>query len=586
MASNIFEYIIEQENAYKTNTVTLVDGWDWNMYDHVQKTFLYKNSKYTTGADDGSRPFKNIILPIAKLAYRAEGFDVKDIELYVDNKDDYDKSFIVKKYHKRWAPKKKIDAFIDAIVTTQFDYGGALVKKLSDGVELVPFQRLAFCDQTNIVGSPLAELHSMTYDEMIEMKGVWYDDVIDEVIEYSTSEKQNTQSKGNLKSKTTGKNCAVYEVRGYFPTSWLEDNAGTQQYDDYTEYSYQLHVVSFVNSDTSHGGVCLYKGKAKNPYKFLGRGGEAERIHGRALNRGGVEELFEPQIWINYSAIQLKEMLDAASLMILQTSNPAITNTNVVKDMEHGTVLDNAGQPITQVQFQPINETAFRNSINEWEALARATGSASESSLGVTPTSGTPFALEQLKTQNGLQEHTYQQGIIAEFVAEIYREWIIPMMAKDLARGDEWLDTFSLDDMQAIADSVVENHFADQLKKKLLAGEYFTMDEATQYKSIAKQMFFKNNKKFIKIMDGEIKNIPIAIQVNIAGKQSYLSQMTDKLSNVFKTVIQNPDVLKIPQFAKIFNQILESSGMSAVDFETMNVTEAIPEVQQEQLATA
>lgn len=570
MATNIFDYITEQENLYKTNRIPLTDGWEWNMYDHVRKSFMYKNSKYTTGNDDGTRPYKNIILPIAKLAYRSEGFDVKDIELYVNNPELYYKSFVLKKYHYRWSQKKHIDRFIDTVVTTSFDYGGVLTKKTRDTIEVIPFQQLAFCDQTDIMSGAIGEKHMYSIEDLQDMKGVWDTEAIEEAIEYSTDDRANTQLMGDTKAKTPGKYVEVYEVHGMFPETWLNDDEG-ETYLDASKYSRQMWVVvkNIKGDNGDKKGLVLFKAPEREVrYKFMGRGGPAEKIHGRALNRGGIEELFEPQVWVNYSEIQLKEMMDVASLMILNTQDASFGTKNNIKDLSQGEILS-SDAPVTQVNLQPINETSFYNNINAWEALARATGSASESSLAVTPTAGTPFALEQLKTQNGLQEHDYQRGIIADFIGEIYQDWVIPMMSKDIVKGDKWMDEMSLEEMQYVAEHVVDNEFNSRLKQALIDGKLPTAEEVQSFKKLAKDIFMKDNKKFIEIFKDEMKSLPMDIRINVAGKQSYLAQMTDKLSNVFRQVISNPQVLQIPAFAKIFNEILESSGISPVDFSTM-----------------
>lgn len=574
MASNIYDYITEQEASYKASSVPITDGYSWSMYDHVKKTTLYKNSKYTTGADDGSRPYKNIIKPIAKLAYRSEGFDVKDIEIYIDNADEYYKSFLLKKFHDRWAIKKQIDSLIDQIVNTAFDYGGVLVKKTRDSVEVVNFQNLAFCDQTDIISGAIGELHEMTVEDLQEMRGIWNDDAIDMLISQSKDERGTTQA--NTKAKTPSKYCEVYEVRGMFPKTWMNDEnakAEDMEYLDEHEYERQVHIVAFGRGANlaEKKGINLFK--AFDPeirYKFMGRGGKAEKIPGRALNCGGYEELFEPQVWVNYSAIQLKEMLDVASLMIIQTSDTGYATKNNLKDLEQGEIMTHSpNEPATQLNFQVVNEAAFNNNIAAWEALAKTTGSASDPLLGITPSSGTPFALEQLKTQNALQEHEYQRGINATFVNELYMDWILPLVVKDVMKGDKWMDSLSLEEMQSVVENVIDNEYLGRFKKDLLKGKLHTPEEKESIKSFAKQVFMKDNRKFLEILKNEMRNLPMNVKVNVAGKQSYLAQMTDKLSNIFRQVIANPQILQIPQFAKIFNQILESSGISPVDFTTM-----------------
>src|SRR3990167_6021098 len=128
---------------------SVIENWEWSFREHVRLTVLYKNSQFDTGKSD-DKPFKNIIRPILNLQYRAEGFDVKDIVFYVNDKENYYKSFLVKKKFEKWARENHLDTFIDELVESYVDFGGVLVKKLQ-GVrpEIVPLQSIAFCDQTD-----------------------------------------------------------------------------------------------------------------------------------------------------------------------------------------------------------------------------------------------------------------------------------------------------------------------------------------------------------------------------------------------------------------------------------------------------
>lgn len=302
--SNPYDLIKRETANYKTTQVPLADGWEWNMHDHVRRSFLYKNSKFSKGADDGTRPFKNIIRPILNVAYRSEGFDVKDIVPFVNDPKNYYKSFLVKKFHPKWARENDIDTFIDELVESYVDYGLALVKNVNNvRPEVVPLQRLAFCDQTDILSGPICELHHYTPDQLSEMKGKWYDSEIDQAIIQCSTTKTVPLANDN-KAQTPSKYIEVYELHGTFPDSWLNKTEGESDSDEIS-YSKQIHIITFYPSaDGNKNGICLYKGKERDErYKAIKR----DPIFGRACGFGGVEELFEPQVWTNYSELQLKE---------------------------------------------------------------------------------------------------------------------------------------------------------------------------------------------------------------------------------------------------------------------------------------
>ena len=127
---DIFNFIKSEETAYKL-PVNIAENYDWSMQEHISKTIHYKNSRYVKGVNDGSRPYKNIIRPILNLAYRAEGFDLKDIVLFVNDIKIYFKSFLIKKFHEKWARENQMDTFIDNVVESYVDYGGTFVKNFN-----------------------------------------------------------------------------------------------------------------------------------------------------------------------------------------------------------------------------------------------------------------------------------------------------------------------------------------------------------------------------------------------------------------------------------------------------------------------
>lgn len=575
-SKNIYDYITTEEEAFKL-PITVMEGYDWNLYDHVRKTILYKNSTYTTGKDD-NKPFKNIIRPILNLAYRAEGFDVKDIQLFVNSAKNYYKSFLIKKYHEKWARENNIDTFIDEMVESYVDFGGALVKDVNDiRPEVVPWPRIAFVDQTDILSGPIAEKHFYSPDQLKEMSSKGWGNTkngatgtIDEVITLSENYKRDQKASGK-QSKTPGRYIEVYEVHGMFPKSWLQKDGEDYSEDDASKYTRQIYICTFYRDENGDKqGITLFKGPEKElPYKLVLR----DKIYGRALGIGGAEELFEPQVWTNYDVIRIKDMLDIASKVIFQTTDEAFANRNKTNNLDNGEILVVAeNKNITQINTQPVNINLFENSIKEWEAHAQQMGSANESIMGESPTSGTPFKLQELVTAESHSLHEYRKGKLATFLDEIYRDWEIPNITREISKGQEFLAELDLDELQSVAESLATCEANKMVKAALLEGKMMSQVQIDENKNFIKEIFNKGgNKKFLEIFKDEMKDAPVSVFVNIAGKQKDLAGRTDKLVNILRQIIAAPQMLQDPVFAKLFNQIIEASGLEPVDFTSMKI---------------
>ncbi len=576
--NSIYDYIRSEETNY-SHPVKIVENWEWNMKEHIATTILYKNSTYITGKDD-NKPFKNIIRPILNLQYRAEGFDVKDIELYVNSQKNYYKSFLIKKYHEKWAREHAIDTFIDELVESYVDFGGTLVKKTKNSVpEVIAMSSIAFCDQTDILSGPICIRHSYSPDKLKDMEDVgWGDEKNGATISVSDlitiACKQNEEKavdpvKGRT-AKTPGKYIEIYELHGNMPKKFLDDDA--EEY----EYVNQFQIVAFYKGEKDNFvGCTLYaKKEDESPFKLLLR----DKISGRALGLGGAEELFEPQVWVNYDVIQRKEMLDFASKVILQTDDQSFSNRNKLSDMDNGEIAVVAeGKKLSQIDTFPRNMNLFDRSVVEWEQHAQQMGSAQDAIMGEQPKSGTPFRLQELVTSESHSLHEYRKGKIATFLDEVYQDWIIPYIAKEVANEQEFLAELTLREMQEIRESIALNLAEHFIKKQILSGKMIIPEEVETIKENAKTEFMRlGNKRFIKILAKELKDSPISVKVNIAGKQEYLSQKVDKLVNVFRQIISAPQILQQAPMAELFNQIIESSGLSPIDFSGMK---AIPQVQ-------
>lgn len=569
--NTIFDYITTQEALYKL-PIQLVGNWKWSMKDHIETTVLYTNSQLKTGKGD-YKPVKNITKPILNLQHRTEDIELKDVELYVDDPAYYHLSFLVKKYHDDvFAVENDLDTFFDELNVSRIDLGAGLSKKLDKPCpEVVQLQSIVFCDQTDILSGPIGIKHFYSPDQLMDMAKVGWGNTangasatLEQTITLSREEKKENQN-GTL-SQTPGRYIEVYEVHGSFPVRFLEpDNQSGL-------FSKQLHIVCFYNKvNGEKGQITLFRAEeTEDRFKIIKR----DSVYGRALGFGGAEELFEAQVWTNYDMIRMQNMLDAAAVTILKSTDPALKakHPGGLKNMKNLEILDlEEGKDISQVDTFPRNMALFEKSVAEWEAHAQQMGAANDAIMGENPSSGTPFKLQELVTQESHGLHEYRRGQYAKHLEEIYRDWIIPHIKKEITKGAQFLSELSLEELQYVTDCVVTTEANNRVKEAVLNGETPTKEEADLLKQVIRDEFQKKgNKHFIEILKGEFKDVPLAVKVSVAGKSKNLAQMTDKVVNIFRFAFSNPQgfaqTMQIPGMAKSFNQILEYSGLSQVDF--------------------
>lgn len=550
----IFDFIVKEIAKYN-KPVEIEEGWDWNMKEHLRRSFLYLNSQFEEENSNRTlRPFKNIVLPILNIQFRTEGFDVKDIELYVDNADEYFKSLLVRKYHITWALAEKIDTFIDEMVESFGTYGGVLVRKNKKArPEVVDLRTLAFCNQHNILANPFGIMHEMSFSELRDKadRFGWGNEGSDIDIEGLIA-----------LVKKEDKDCVkVYEVHGNMPVEWLseEDIVGISKKD-----VPQIQVVAeYKNEEGNKAGVTLFRKRMpKLPFKFHKR----DDIKNRAVGRGGVEELFEAQTWTNWDEIKIREMLDSASKNVMFSDDPSIKSRNNLNDVENNEILSvQEGRTIQQINTYPRNLQVFNDSVDRFWQHAQLVGAGPDALLGEEPTAGTPFKSYEAQQIEGKGLHKHRQGKLATFMDEIYRDWILPYFETEVCKEQNFMEELSVDELQMVVESVVAKK-TNAFKVQMILGLQEVDEELV---SLYEQKFRddamkKGNKWFFKILKDEMKGLSVSVMTNIAGKQKNLGLLTDKLVNVVRQYMASPQLLQDPVAGKLMNTILESSGLDPI----------------------
>lgn len=571
LPKNIYQFVLSEEAQF-THPID-VHGWNWSMKDHIQTTFYYKHGRLLNGNDDDT-PVKNIIRPLLNVQYRAEDIDVKDIVLYVDDPDSYHLSFLVKKYHDDvFLQQHNLDEFIDDFKESKVDYGLAIAKKgVGAKPIVVDLRSIAFCDQTDALKGPIAFKHFFNPAELKDMEEVgWGDEAngatttVDELIQKATQTRQNDKQEG-VENKTPTSYIEVYEVHGPMPESYLDDEG------DPLKYKLQFQIIAYYrDEDDNKVGVTLFRKELKEPMlKKL----ERDKIYSRACGYGGAEELFEDQVWTNYSVIQQKNMLDAASKIVLKAigSNIKARYPHGLKNVDNLDIIElNEGEDLAQIDNTPRSLQLFDNFEQRLREHAQETASAHDPILGKEAPSGTPFRAQERQVIEGRGIHEYRKGKYAKWLEEVYREWIIPYIVQEITKGTRFLAELTTEEMQYVADKLVENKAKKFVIEKLFAGEVVTEQDVQFFKEETRRTFMKNgNKVFLEILKDEFKRKPLRIKINISNKQKDLGLMTDKLVNIFRQIIANPQafqqLMQMPEMAKTFNDILEYSGLTPVHY--------------------
>lgn len=162
------------------------------------------------------------------------------------------------------------------------------------------------------------------------------------------------------------------------------------------------------------------------------------KADGRTLGVGVVEDMFQPQIWNNYSVYKMKAQLDIASTTIYQTSDGNLSARNVLTNLQNGDfIIHAANQPITPVNVAPRGFERFKTLSDMWGKAAQDITSTPDAIAGNTMPSGTAFRqVAMLNTET----HSYFDYITeckGNYLELLYREYILPYEQRQLDSEEE-----------------------------------------------------------------------------------------------------------------------------------------------------
>lgn len=588
----IFNYITQQENAFDTEEVQVGSNWRWNFKNHVQMIFHLRNGVFFQGENDWMRSFREVMDPVLELAKWTEDLEVKDVVFFIENKPGRVASFFVKKYHDEvYVREHDLDELFDEITESDIDYGGVLVEMISEKrPKVLPLPRIAFCDQTEVMGAPIGFKMYLSPSKLRQMeKSGWFKKEngatgsANELISLATFDKSPDGQTGQQKNTTTGKQIEVYIVRGDLPQHYLDDSGNMDT------MTGQLQIVAFYTDKDKKKQyfTCYRKKQDEGALKFF----TSQKVVGRALGRGWGERLLHPQIWTNFLEIHKTQMLQAAAKVPLYTDDETFTNRNEIQDMENLEITTiKEGKRMFQVPTAAkANIQLFKDGVNSWFEHAQYVGSSFDPLMGKEATSGTTFRGQNQVVQQGKGAHERKKGKRAKFIEEIYRDRIIPDIKKEITKGKKFLSTLSSDEMNWVAEQLAVNAWNKHVIEKAIALKDFEDGEQQLFIEKKKEEILKGGaQQLLEILEGEFADIEARIGINIAGKQKDLAGLSDKILSIFQFVMSNPvgfqQGMQIAGMSDAMNSILEYSGVNQSEFNNFVKKLSDTQIQQQQMA--
>jgi len=415
MNESLLRKINQEIEDFKNKAIQRVPGLTFNQYDTIKKIYFYYNSKFQSGEvdEDGDRKyFLNINKNPCKVFSKAIDFDTKNIRLLTAGGGEPLKTWFMERDLKYWMRDKQFGKILNRIFK-ELPIFGSVVIKIINGT---PY----FVDLRNFVIEQSADtLEDSNY--------------LTEVHNFTPAQFRTSAKKMQWDEKLVDKTIALfYEMKG---TSHIRVYERYGDVEENNKHTYKRVFIADVGVDefdyygnitVAHTGVELSSEEWDgNPYWEF----HADKLSGRWLGVGVVEDLFEPQIKQNETVNLESKSAHFNALRVFQTRDPAF-NRNLKGDVKSGEVL-NVDSEVTEVVIQDRNGAFFNEQHRKWMANRDELTFSYDAVQGERSPAGTPLGSTQISVAQTLSYFEGIQENVAMDIKEMLYEVILPQFEKE-----------------------------------------------------------------------------------------------------------------------------------------------------------
>lgn len=546
---------------FRSKRVQIVPSLTFNQEETIQAIYFYYNSQFLSGNidSDGDRKyFYNVVRNPCKVFTKAIDFDTKNIRLLTTELGDPLKTWFLERDMKFWMRDKQFGKVLNRIFR-ELPIFGSVVLKIVDGypyfVDLRNFIVQQSADSL-IDSNYIIEIHDYTVPEFrrVAKDMKWPEDKVNETIKLFRSHKKRKDAR-----------IRVYERYGEVEESKDDGNSDFSFrrvfWADVGEDSYD----SYENLLETHKGVQLGSDEWKDlPYWEFHK----DKISGRWLGVGIVEELFEPQIKQNEIANLQSKSAAWKAMVVFQTRDQAF-NRNLKTSVQNGEVL-NTDSEITQVNVQDNNLAFFNEETQKWMRNRDELSFAYDPIQGERSPAGTPLGSTQLSVGQTLSYFEGIQEEIAMDIKEMLYKSIIPQFMKE--NNQEHTLRLVGQDLEQFIGMIKNEMILKEVIRQSLKGKLPTAEEKDVIAVAIEESLKKDKERLLTIPKDYYKNAKYDIDIDITGESIDTRVRSATYFAILQAITVDPMALKDPQKKKILSKIAEDGGVNPNDLFEMEQT--------------
>ncbi len=556
---DFFKKIGREINNYHTQSVKIVDGYDFKQKERIDENWRFYHSKFKTGKVDSEgfeKFFENIVKNPCNTAYNTIKFDPDDIIISPAPGQSSIETWLMDLDFRYWLKESSFTEVLDRVFYELPILGSAVIKKRNNDFYNVDLRNFV-CDPSadNLMQSNFViERHFMSPQQVASMadKELWDSEACQEAIDEFQPDKEDY--------------IRIYERYGYISESVVKEDG------DPTNKVYSRVICAVPQSKYTEGqpsitqdqfgpqaGTILRADEIDKEDEFPYREFHFEKIPGRWLGVSRVEVLSDPQVRVNeITNLRVKSSYFSA-LNIFQTRDDNFKK-NILKEIANGDVVT-AYDQITRIPTEERNLAAFDREEQKWKEAAIQNTFAYDIARGERPPAGTPLGSAQM-AQEAIDSYfsTIRKRVASQIKEVIYND-IIPMFCK---RKEHYVKLAG-EDLDRFKKYVVQKRTNKAVIDFVINEKAAPTQE--QYDAIKMAVESKIKSEDVKIPDNFYKDIKYRVDITITGQEKDLRMQSANMSMILQTMQQDPEVLVDPTKKRIFSKLLESVGININDID-------------------
>lgn len=589
-------------------SIEIVPGLTFNQYEIVKRVYFYQHNQFESGPfDENGDPkyFYDLITHRNDQATKSIDLDTKDVYIQAQTPGAYMKSWLLRREYIGFAKSTGWGKKLNQLAEDLPDFGTVVWKKYKeedgrtsvDEVELINLMNDPTVDCLD--DGMVIERHLLNQSDLIRKAGKpWDTEAVKHLINSgkTTSKKlfmdQSTLSNQSMIQQSiddTTPFYEVYELWGEIPYSLYQkyktggkkhkllelpdpvsiDGSEKKNSDGIDRSNESVYVTAIIaGCGIGETEAVLYCNEADREKEFPYKEVHFRRRKGRWLGVGNYEQCFPLIEKANELTNRYFSSLRIALLHIYQTRD-SLHVKNVLTDLLDGDVVVSKSE-IGALPTEIRGFTEYKEEMDRIETNADRACNSYEIVTGADLPSGTPAKLgaQQLGSATKLFDHIQEnEGL---FIEEVFNDWLLDDWAKSLSKEHvlELLD--DADDIALYSVAKTKIYQYEVLKRYIL--EHADYPDAGQLEligSLVKDQVAKGPKQIVVEKD-YYANHKFSLKVIVTGENDAKKMHLETLNTTLQTLIANPAAVQDPRIMKILGLVLEQTGYSPLEINSIN----------------